>query len=190
MVATVVARDDTGGTDNSPGATATQTNLRYKEADNNTQDLVNPVTIPAAGTKYSFWKHTFLEVTAAGGFTQIDNVNLWVDTFNWTGTTLWIDDASQTALTHNLTSPSTVGYDVADGLDILSTHTHITTPVNHGTTHTSSGTAKVINISEAGGIINIVNETSDYWVTNVELTTSAVAGLQTARTENIEYDEI
>ena len=188
MVATVEVRTDFAGTDNSPGTVdQTVTNLRYKEADNHDQDLVDPVTIPAAGTKYSFWKHTFLEVTAAGGFTQIDNVNLWVDTFNWTGTTLWIDDGLA-ALEHN--SGSTLGYDVADGLDILSAHTHITTPVNHGTTHTSSGTAKSINISEASSIINIVNESTDYWVTNVELTTSSVAGLQTARTQNVEYDEI
>ena len=188
MVATVEVRTDFGGSDNSPGTVdQTVTNSRFKEADDHTQDLVNPVTIPAAGTKFSFWKHNFLEVTAAGGFTQIDNVNLWVDTFNWTGTTLWIDDGLA-ALAHN--SGSTLGYDVADGLNDLDTHTHITTKVNHGTTHTSSGTAKSINISESGSIINIVNESTDYWVKNIELTTSAVAGLQTARTQNVEYDEI
>ena len=189
MVATVTIQDDTGGSDNSPGATASVTNLRYKEADNNTQDLVNPVTIPTAGTKNSFWKHSFLEVTTAGGFAQIDNVNLWVDSFDWTGTTLYIDDGDA-GLLHNLTTPSEAGYDIADGLNDLDTHSHITSKVNHGTTHIASGSAKSINISEAGSVINIVNETTDYWVTNLDLTTSAVAGLQTAKTENVEYDEI
>jgi hypothetical protein len=186
MVATVEVRADWGGADNAPGTIdQTITNLRYKEADNNTQDLNNPVTIPAAGTKYSYWKHTFLEVTVAGGFTQIDNVNIWVDTFNWTGVVLEIGDQ------HPIhSSTATTGYDVADGLNVLTTHTDITTLTDHGATHTSSGTARNVTISETSSILDAVGETTNYWVTNIEVGTSAVAGTQTARTVNVEYDEI
>jgi hypothetical protein len=190
MVATCTIYDDIGGTDNDPAVTPIAvTNLRYKEADNNTQDLNNPVTIPAAGTKWSFWKHNFAAFT--GTFTQIDNINLWVNTFNWTGVTLWIDD-NLAGLTHVSGGGAGAddGYDVADGLNNLNTHTHITTPVNHGSTHTSSGTAKPIDIDEAGGVIDAAGEESNYWVTAIEVGTTAVAGTQTARTENLEYDEI
>lgn len=187
MVATVAVRSDTGGTDNTPGATATVTAVRYKEADNDTVDLINPVTIPPSGTKWTFWKHNYLEVTAAGGFTQIDNINWFITSFAWTGTTLWIDD-NQALLVHS--SVDDTGYDVADGLNDLNTHTHITTPVDAGTTYTNSGSGKAIDIDESGGVMNVVNEMTNYWVTAAELTTSAVAGIQATTTITIEYDEI
>lgn len=185
MVATVEVRWDYGGTDNSPGTIdETVTNLRYKEADNNTQDLNNPVTIPAAGTKHSYWKQLFLEATA-GTFTQIDNVNLWVASFDWTGVTLNIGNELPV---HS--STATTGYDVADGLNALTVHTDITGVTNHGATHIASGSAKNITISEAGGVIDAIGETTNYWVTAIEVASTAVAGTQTAKTENVEYDEI
>ena len=186
MAATATIYAEKGGADDAPSATPdTVTNLRYKEADNNTQDLLNPVTIPPSGTKWSYWKTCYAEFT--GTFTQIDNVKLWVDTFNWTGVTLWIDDGLA-GLTHS--SATDAGYDIADGLNNLNTHTHITTPVNHGTTHTSSGTAKSIRIDETGNVIDTAGEETTYWVTALEVGITAVAGTQTARTENLEYDEI
>jgi len=186
MVATATIFSDTTGTDNTPGATNSVTEVRYKEADNDTIDLLNPVTIPAAGTKWSFWKHNFVQFT--GTFTQIDTLNWFVTSFNWTGATLWIDD-NIAGLTH-ASGGSDDGYDVADGLNDLNTHTHITTPVNAGTTYTTSGSGKSIDIDEAGSVIDAANEESNYWVTALELTTSAVSGLQTARTCTLEYDEI
>lgn len=186
MVATVAIRSDTGGTDNTPGASATVTAVRYKEADNDTVDLVNPVTVPAAGTKWSYWKHNYLEVTG-GTLTQIDNINWFVTSFDWTGTTLWIDD-NQALLVHSSTDDT--GYDVADGLNNLNTHTHITTPVNAGTTYINSGSGKPIDIDEVGSVIDAVGEMSNYWVTSLELTTSAVGGVQATKTITVEYDEI
>jgi len=186
MVATATIFSDTTGSDNAPGATNSVTEVRYKEADNDTIDLVAPVTIPSAGTKWSFWKHNFVQFTAT--FTQINALNWFVTTFNWTGATLWIDD-NQAALTH-ASGGSDDGYEIADGLNDLNTHAHITTPVNAGTTYTNSGSGKSIDIDESGGLIDAANEESNYWVTALELTTSAVAGLQTARTCTLEYDEI
>jgi hypothetical protein len=184
MVATATIKDDTGGTVNTPsGAGTTVTNLRYKEADNNTQDLNNPVTIPSAGTKYSYWKHNWIEFTST--FTQIDNINWFVTSFDWTGTTLWIGDGTQTH-----TSASDAGYDPAVGLNILTTHDTITTQTNAGTTYTNSGSGRTVSISEAGNVVDASGETSDYFVTNLELTTSATSGTQTAKTVTVEYDEI
>ena len=187
MVATATILNDTGGTDNTPSACpSTVTNLRYNEADDNDQDLCNPVTVPACGTKWSFWKHNFVQFTST--FTQICNINWFVTTFNWTGTTFWIDD-NIAGLTH-ASGGADDGYDVADGLNDLNTHTHITTPVDAGTTYTNSGSGKSIDIDEAGGVIDAANEESNYWVTALQLTTSATSGTQTARTVTVEYDEI
>lgn len=187
MAATVEIRADWGGTDNAPGTVdQTVTNLRYKTADNNTQDLNNPIVIPAAGSNFSRFKQTFLEVTVAGGFAQIDNVKIWVDTFNWTGCNLKI---GQEFPVHS--STATTGYDVSDTDADVTNHTDVTTSLNHGTTHTSSGTALgPITIAETGAVIDAVGETTHYWVTSLEVTSTATVGLQTARTENVEYDEI
>jgi len=190
MVATATIFDDTGGTDNDPSVSPTTvTNLRYREDDANTQDLTNPITIPTAGTKWSFWKHNFAAFT--GTFTQIDTINWFVTTFNWTGTTLWIDD-NLAGLVHFSGGGAGAddGYDVADGLNDLNTHTHITTPVNAGTTYTNSGSGKSIDIDETGNVIDAANEETNYWVTAIELTTSATSGTQAARTVTVEYDEI
>jgi hypothetical protein len=187
MAATVQIRQDYGGTDNSPATTdEAVTNLRYKEADNNTQDLNNPVTIPGAGTKYSYWKHCFLEVTAAGGFTQIDNVKIWVTSFDWTGVTL--EMGGQYPI-HG--TASTAGYDVADGLDVLTVHTDITTVQDLGAANSSGTALGPITINDnAGGPIVAVNQSTNYFVTNIEVGTTAVAGTQTSKQVNVEYDEI
>ena len=184
MVATATIRDNIAGAVNAPAACpSTVTNLRYREVDNNNQDLCNPVTIPACGTKFSFWKSNFAEFTAT--FTQICNLNWFVTSFNWTGTTLWIGDGVQAK-----TSAASAGYDPAVGLNVLTVHDTIAAATNAGTTYTNSGSGRAITISEAGAVINAANETSDYFITNIELTTSAVSGTQTARTVTLEYDEI
>lgn len=184
MVATATIKDDTGGTADTPsGAGTTITNLRYKEADDNTQDLNDPVTIPTAGTKFSFWKHNWVEFTAT--FTQIDTINWFVTSFDWTGTTLHIGDGTQTH-----TAASDAGYDPAVGLNNLTVHDTITTTTNAGTTYINSGAGRSVSISEAGNVVDAAGESSDYFVTNVELTTSATSGTQTSKTVTVEYDEI
>lgn len=184
MVATATVRDDTGGSANCPSSCPTAvTNLRYKEADNNTQDLCNPVTIPACGTKYSYWKHTFVEFT--GCFTQICNINWFVTCFDWTGTTLTMGNGVQTK-----NSGASTGYDPAVGLNILTTHDTICATTDAGATYLASCSGRAGTISEAGSVINAANETTDYFVTNLALTNTAVSGTQTAKTVTIEYDEI
>jgi hypothetical protein len=184
MVATATIKDNIAGSLNTPAACPTTvTNLRYKEADNNTQDLNNPVTVPACGTKYSYWKHTFVVFT--GCFTQICNINWFVSCFNWTGTTLTIGDGVQTK-----NSASSAGYDPAVGLNILTTHDTICATTDAGATYLASCSGRAGTISEACCVINAACETSDYFVTNLALTNTAVSGTQTAKTVTIEYDEI
>lgn len=184
MVATATIKDDTGGTVNTPSGTGTTvTNLRYREVDNNTQDLANPVSIPPSGTKFSFWKHNWIEFT--GTFTQIDTINWFVTSFDWTGTTLEIGDGTQTH-----TAASDAGYDPAVGLNALTVHDTITTLTDAGATYTNSGTGRSVSISEAGNVVDAAGESSDYFVTNVKLGTTATSGTQTSKTITVEFDEI
>lgn len=74
MAATVVTKYYYGA-----GPTVeTATNLRFKTADNNTQDTNNPCVKPAAGTNYSAWKHITLYCTVAPD-NDIDNIKIYTD---------------------------------------------------------------------------------------------------------------
>ena len=184
MTAIATVRDNIAGSVNTPAACPTVVcNLRYKEADNNTQDLVAPVTIPACGTKYSFWKHTFVVFTCT--FTQICNVNWFITCFDWTGTTFTSGNGVQTK-----NSGSSAGYDPAVGLNILTTHDTICATTDAGATYLASCSGRAITISESCSLVTCACDTTDYIVTNLALTSSATSGTQTAKTVTFEYDEI
>lgn len=84
MAATVVINEW-----NSPeGTVATKSGgtVRFKNADNSTVDLVAPLVIPTSGQEYSFEKWLRLQITDAGGFTQVDNLRSYSDAANGFGT--------------------------------------------------------------------------------------------------------
>ena len=60
--------------------------IRFKNADNATVDLVNPLVIPAANQEYSFEKYVRMAIDGPGGFTQIDNLEVYTDGANGFGT--------------------------------------------------------------------------------------------------------
>lgn len=67
------------------GASGTKTNktsgtVRFKNADNATVDLVNPMVIPASGREYSYEK--WLRMAAFGEYTQISNLRAYTDGAN------------------------------------------------------------------------------------------------------------
>ncbi len=54
--------------------------VRFKNANNATVDLVNPLVVPSGGSvEVSFEKWLRLQITDAGGFTQIDNIQAYTD---------------------------------------------------------------------------------------------------------------
>jgi hypothetical protein len=180
MAATVKIYFDWGGTDGTPGTNTDISglgppNVRFKQADNATIDNQDPIPIPAAGTEYSYWKHLYLKVTA-GTFTQIDNIRTYSDgTDPWASIQLSIGDQFPT---NNSGAPGS-GYEVADTTSsMVSAHTGISTPI--------SGPS----ISEAGGIIDAVNEMSDYTVWQMEVLSTASPGDLTDETFTFKYDEI
>jgi hypothetical protein len=84
MAATVVINNYHGTT----GATVTQidgTTIKYKVADNSTNDANNPIPIPGAGTGSSFIKHMKFNCTVAPA-NLINNLKVYSDGANGLGT--------------------------------------------------------------------------------------------------------
>ena len=174
---------DFGGTADTPGTQGqVVTNLRYNNEDTNDQDTASPVTIPGAGTAYSFWKHVYLKCTTAPA-TQVNNVKIYTDgALGWTGCTVKVGDDLCTK-----NSGASTGYDPGQAV-VLTVHDTIVTTTSLFTF--TSGSPRTVTISEAGSIINAIGETTDYVVLQAEVGTSAVQGTQTAETATFQYDEI
>jgi len=192
MVATVAVYVETGPNATPVGDDTTTfgpPNIRFKTADDSTIDANNPIPIPASGTKRSFWKHIYLQVTA-GPFTQIDNVKFFTDGTGFgTGITVFIGDETPTR-----NSASTTGYDQATGSvgddgDELTTHANISTKTEAFGNFTS-GTPKTISISEAGAIINAVGESTNYLLAQMDVDSTAGPGDLPNETWTFQYDEI
>jgi len=83
MAATVqiVEKNGAGGTQTDK----TSGTIRFKNADNSTVDLVNPMVKPASGVDYSFEKWLRMNVTG-GTYSQITNVKAYMDGANGLGT--------------------------------------------------------------------------------------------------------
>jgi len=188
MVATMDVYYDFGGTDNNPG---TEQNLdglgppmlRFKQADNATIDTVAPMPIPSAGTEYSRWKQIYLYATAAPD-TQIDNVQIYTDGTGFgTGITVNVGDEFPTK-----NSGANTGYDVSDTNEVMTNHTDITGSTDlFGYTSASTLTG---SISETSNIIVDIGDTSNYFVLQMEVISTASPGDLANETITFAYDEI
>lgn len=96
------------------GAGGTQTDktsgtIRFKNADNATVDLNNPMVKPGAGTDYSYEK--WLRFNVSGGtYTQITNVKAYSDGANGLGTGVACYAKAVTAFATPAEATSTSGY--------------------------------------------------------------------------------
>ena len=83
MAATVQIVEKNGA----PGTTTDKTSgtVRFKNADNSTVDLNNPMVKPVSGTDYSFEKWLRLNVTG-GTYTQISDIIAYMDGSSGLGT--------------------------------------------------------------------------------------------------------
>jgi len=195
MVATVHVFFDFGGSDTMPATeqdtnALTPVNLRFKTADDATIDNINPIPIPSASVNNSFWKQIYLQVTATGSFTQIDNVQFYTDGSNFgAGITTNVGDEMPVK-----TLASDAGYEVApgtigtSGTDLITGHAGITA-VTDAFSFTTACT-KAVTIGEAGAIINAINETTHYLAFQMVVGTSASPGDLADETWTYQYDEI
>jgi hypothetical protein len=85
MAATVNIYELNGG---SPGTPTNKTSgtVRFKNADNATVDLNNPMVKPTSNFDSSFQKYLRLRIDDAGGFSQISNLRAYSDGGNGLGT--------------------------------------------------------------------------------------------------------
>lgn len=189
MVAAFEVTLDTGGTvDNPTLSTDTDPlgppNVRYKRADNSTIDNINPNIIPSAGTTNSRWKSLFLKCVTAPD-TQVNNVKIYTDGTGF-GTGITVNVGNETPIKN---SSSSAGYDPADtNDDPLVNHVDITGVTDFFTF--TSGSPKTVSISETGSIINAINETTDYVVTQMDVINTATPGDLANETITWEWDEI
>lgn len=194
MVATVSIYLDTGGTDDNPGDSTDidalgPPNLRFKLADNPTIDTNNKLVIPAADTNYSFWKQVYLYCDDPDG-NSLDNLKTYADGENNFGTGVDLQVALQFPVKN---SGASTGYDVAAGSgdtgEELTTHTDVTTKASIFT-YTSGSPLTGPTISEAGAVIDLATETSNYLVFQMDVASTASPGeLPVDETITIQYDE-
>lgn len=194
MVATFNTVMDFGGADGAPGTNQNVDGLgppmlRFKTADNATIDNLNPVPIPGAGTKYSFWKSLYLKCTAPPSV-QVDNVRLYTTNDLWGAfVELYIGNEMPTK-----NSGSSAGYKVAvgvvgdSGTELVAGYTGITGKTEFHTY--TSGAPKSISISEAGAVINAANETTNYCALQMDVLAGATPGNLADETYEWKYDEI
>lgn len=107
MAATVqiVEKNGAGGTTTDKTAGT----IRFKNADNSTVDLNNPMVKPGAGTDYSFEK--WLRFNVSGGtYSQITNVRAYSDGANGLGTGVGLYAKAVTAYATPAEATATTGY--------------------------------------------------------------------------------
>lgn len=157
---TLVEKNGAGGTPtDKTGGT-----VRFKQADNSTVDLVNPIPKPASGSSWSFEK--WLRMNVAGTYTSISNVKVYTDGSSGLGTgiNLWAKAAAAYA-TPALGTAST-GY-------------------ANAFTYTSGAA-----LSLGAGPFTGAGEKGDHLVMLLEVTAAASGGLTPTETLTLAWDEI
>ena len=87
----------------------TSGSIRFKNADNATVDLVNPMVKPVSGTDYSFEKWLRFNVSA-GSYSQITNIKAYMDGTNGLGTGVLLWAKAVTAYATPAEATATTGY--------------------------------------------------------------------------------
>ena len=163
MAATVqiVEKNGAGGTQTDKTAGT----IRFKNADNATVDLVNPMVKPPSGSDVSF--ETWLRFNVSGGtYTQITNVKAYSDGANGlgTGVLLWAKAVASFATPAEATA--TTGY-------------------TNFFTYTSGS-----SLTLGAGPFTSTGEKADHLVMMCEVQSTASGGLTPTETLTIAWDEI
>lgn len=184
MAATVQIARKTGASPGSP-TDITSINTRANAEDTHTTaGTSNPIRVPAAGTNYSYWVTTRLNVTVTPAGT-IDNLRWYTDGSNNFGTGV-------TCKGEGASTGADAGYRIATGTP-GETGTQLTTGNHTGLDgapidvfgHTS-GSPK----SLTGTISNpTTGQFGDHFVYQIEVGTSAGAGATSAETWTWRFDE-
>lgn len=163
MAATVqiIEKNGAGGTPTDK----TSGTIRFKNADNSTVDLVNPMVKPPSGSDWSFEKWLRMNVTG-GTYTQITNAKVYSDGANGLGTGINVWAKAVTAYATPAEATASTGY------------------ANFFTY--TSGAA----LSLGAGPFTGTGEKGDHAVVMCEVTSAAAGGLTGTETLTLAWDEI
>ncbi len=81
MAANVIIEEWNGTGGSETRTDKTSGTIRFKNADNATADLSNPLVVPGSGQEYSYEKWVRLAIEG-GAFTQVDNLQVYTDGAN------------------------------------------------------------------------------------------------------------
>lgn len=196
MVSSFNVVHDIQGSDGSPGSSVVIDSLgppamQFKAEDQATVDGINPCVSPQAGTNYSFAKSCYMKCVTPPA-TQVDNVQIYSDGANGLGTGIDVKIGGQFP-TKNHGSSS--GYKKATGTvsvsgnEITTFYTGISSVASIFTY--IQGSALSVSISETGAKIVNANDTTNYFVLQMWIQSTAIAITETPL-ENltIQWDEI
>lgn len=184
MAATVIVQEYNGAgptkTDKTSGT------VRYKNADNATVDLNDPLVKPTSGQEYSYEK--YLRLSASGEYTQISNLQVYTDGANGLGTGVlaWY------AITGSYSPPVVP----AEGVDPPQSSAGGSPQENmadlFGLTSGSPGDMDAVNTGPFTPLSPNadVQEIGDYLVTVLEVNATASAGVTPSETLTFSWDEI
>lgn len=163
MAATVqiVEKNGAGGTTTDK----TSGTIRFKNADNSTVDLNNPMVKPVSGTDYSFEKWLRLNVTG-GTYSQITNIGAYSDGANGLGTGIGLFAKAVATYATPAEATATTGY--------ASFFTYVTGS----------------RLSLGAGPFTSTGEKGDHLVMIATVDNTATGGLTPTETLTIGWDEI
>ena len=143
----------------------TSSTIRFKNADDATVDLNNPMVKPPSGSDWSFEKWLRFKVTG-GTYSQITNVKAYSDGSSGFGTGISLYAKAVTAFATPAEGTSAAGYSSFFGY--------------------TSGSALTLG----AGPFTSTGEKADHLVMLMEVASNAAGGLLTAETLTIAWDEI
>lgn len=157
----IIEKNGAGGT----GTDKTSGTIRFKNADNATVDLNDPMVVPASGTDYSYEKWLRLNVTG-GSYSQITNIAAYSDGANGLGTGVGLFAKAVASYATPAEATATTGY-----ADFFS--------------YTSGSP-----LSLGAGPFTSTGEKGDHLVMIATVADTASGGLTPSETLTIAWDEI
>lgn len=176
MAATVIINRLTGAGPTATNITSINSRANAEDA-HSTAGTSNSILIPAAGTNYSYWVTTQLEVTAITGGT-VDNLRWYTDGSNNFGTGITCLGQEATSYVQAGGTPGTSGTQLTTG-----NHAGITgSPVNVFTF--TSGSPKSLT-----GTTTTAQKFGSRFVYQIEVASTASSGATAQETFTWKYDD-
>ena len=176
MAATVQIVRLTGAGPTATDITSINTRANAEDA-HSTAGTTNSILVPAAGTNYSYWVVTRLNVTAITSGT-VDNIKWYTDGANNFGTGVTAKVSTATGYTQATGTPGTTGLQLTTG----NYPTLAGAPVD-AFTYTSGAPLSVSGTTTATG------QVGDRVVYQIEVGTTAASGATAAETFTWKYDD-